>query len=48
MRSAIGLRPLGRLADASNATFLCELEGVLPALRVIYKPVRGEQPRGTV
>ena len=44
MRSAIGLRPLGRLADASNATFLCELEGVQPALRVIYKPVRGEQP----
>jgi uncharacterized repeat protein (TIGR03843 family) len=43
MQSATGLRPVGRLADASNATFLCELEGANP-LQVIYKPVRGEQP----
>ncbi|MFM7781899.1 MAG: SCO1664 family protein [Candidatus Limnocylindrus sp.] len=43
MRSATGLRPLGRLAAASNATFLCELEGANP-LQVIYKPIRGEQP----
>jgi hypothetical protein len=44
LRTAEGLRPVGRLADASNATFLCELEGVKPALQVIYKPIRGEQP----
>jgi hypothetical protein len=44
LRTATGLRPVGRLADASNATFLCELEGVKPALQVIYKPIRGEQP----
>ena len=36
MRSASGLHPIGRLTDASNATFLCELEGVKPALQVIY------------
>ena len=44
LRSAEGLRPVGRLADASNATFLCELEGTTPAVQVIYKPIRGEQP----
>ncbi len=44
LRTATGLRPVGRIADASNATFLCELEGVKPALQVIYKPIRGEQP----
>ena len=44
MRSASGLHPIGRLTDASNATFLCELEGVKPALQVIYKPIRGERP----
>ena len=44
MRSASGLHPVGRLTDASNATFLCELEGVEPALQVIYKPIRGERP----
>lgn len=43
IRGATGLRPVGRLADASNATFLCELEGDRP-LKVIYKPIRGEQP----
>ena len=43
LRSATGLRPIGRLADASNATFLCELEGANP-IQVIYKPIRGEQP----
>lgn len=35
------LRPIGRIAEASNASFLCELDG---GLRVIYKPIRGEQP----
>lgn len=44
MRSASGLHPIGRLTDASNATFLCELEGVTPALQIIYKPIRGERP----
>ncbi len=44
MRNASGLHPIGRLTDASNATFLCELEGVEPALQVIYKPIRGERP----
>ena len=44
MRGASGLHPIGRLTDASNATFLCELEGVEPALQVIYKPIRGERP----
>lgn len=43
MRAAPDLVPLGRLAEASNATFLCELAGELP-LRVIYKPIRGEAP----
>ena len=43
LHTATGLRPVGRLADASNATFLCELEGSNP-LQVIYKPIRGEQP----
>jgi len=43
LHTATGLRPVGRLADASNATFLCELEGANP-LQVIYKPIRGEQP----
>lgn len=43
LHTATGLRPVGRLADASNATFLCELEGASP-LQVIYKPIRGEQP----
>ena len=43
LHAATGLRPVGRLTDASNATFLCELEGANP-LQVIYKPIRGEQP----
>ncbi len=43
LHAATGLHPIGRLADASNATFLCELEGETP-LQVIYKPIRGEQP----
>ncbi|MGI9095774.1 MAG: SCO1664 family protein, partial [Candidatus Limnocylindrus sp.] len=33
---------MGQLVDASNFTLLCEI-GDAP-LRVIYKPVRGEQP----
>lgn len=43
LRSARELRPIGRLADASNATLLCELVGKR-SLQVIYKPIRGEQP----
>ncbi|HEV3486304.1 MAG TPA: SCO1664 family protein, partial [Vicinamibacterales bacterium] len=35
------LEILGRLVDASNATFVCRLEG---SQRVVYKPVRGERP----
>ena len=31
----------GRLIDASNATFLCTVDG---DVRVVYKPVRGERP----
>jgi uncharacterized repeat protein (TIGR03843 family) len=42
--AATDLRPIGRLAEASNATFLCELIGVEPALQVVYKPIRGEAP----
>jgi hypothetical protein len=38
---------VGRLTDASNATFVCDIEvtedGAEP-LRVVYKPVRGERP----
>jgi hypothetical protein len=38
---------VGRLTDASNATFLCDIEGGdgnTEPLRVVYKPVRGERP----
>jgi len=35
------LEILGRLTDASNATFLCTVDGVGQA---VYKPVRGERP----
>ena len=42
LRSARELRPVGQLVDASNFTLLCEI-GDEP-YRVIYKPIRGEQP----
>ena len=41
MRRSPALEPIGRIAEASNASFLCEIEG---GLHVIYKPVRGELP----
>ena len=41
MRHSPGLEPIGRIAEASNASFLCELAG---GIQVIYKPIRGEQP----
>jgi len=41
MQRSQDLKPIGRIAEASNASFLCELDG---GLQVIYKPIRGEQP----
>lgn len=41
MQISPDLEPIGRIAEASNASFLCEIEG---GLQVIYKPIRGEQP----
>ena len=41
MRRSPELEPIGRIAEASNASFLCEIEG---GLQVIYKPIRGELP----
>jgi len=41
MRHSPELEPIGRIAEASNASFLCEIEG---GLQVIYKPIRGELP----
>ena len=44
------LQVVGRIAEASNATFLCELRvpwelpGGAPLLHVVYKPIRGERP----
>lgn len=40
------LEIIGRLTDASNATFLCEVEVDAGAERVraVYKPTRGERP----
>ncbi len=43
------LRPVGRLADASNATLFCHVAGPGPdgaevELACVYKPVRGERP----
>ena len=40
------LEIIGRLADASNATFLCSLIPAIggDAVRVVYKPIRGERP----
>jgi uncharacterized repeat protein (TIGR03843 family) len=44
MRTASDLLPIGRIATASNASFLCELVGAQIPLQVIYKPIRGEAP----
>jgi uncharacterized repeat protein (TIGR03843 family) len=41
MQHSPKLEPIGRIAEASNASFLCEIEG---GLQVIYKPIRGELP----
>ena len=41
MQRSQDLKPIGRIAEASNASFLCEIDG---GLHVIYKPIRGEQP----
>ena len=41
MQHSHDLKPIGRIAEASNASFLCEVDG---GLQVIYKPIRGEQP----
>lgn len=41
MRRSPELEPIGRIAEASNASFLCEIAG---GNQVIYKPIRGEQP----
>ena len=41
MQRSQELKPIGRIAEASNASFLCEIDG---GLQVIYKPIRGELP----
>jgi uncharacterized repeat protein (TIGR03843 family) len=41
MKISHDLTPIGRIAEASNASFLCEIDG---GLQVIYKPIRGELP----
>ena len=41
MQVSNDLTPIGRIAEASNASFLCEIDG---GLQVIYKPIRGELP----
>ena len=41
MQLSHDLTPIGRIAEASNASFLCEIDG---GLQVIYKPIRGELP----
>lgn len=39
------LKVIGRLVDASNATLLCEIEGIdSTPVKVIYKPRAGERP----
>lgn len=43
------LEVVGRLTDASNATFLCDLMSDEPSegaagVRCVYKPIRGERP----
>jgi uncharacterized repeat protein (TIGR03843 family) len=44
-QAPIGL--VGRLVDASNATFYCELvgeDGPRPTVHAVYKPIEGERP----
>jgi uncharacterized repeat protein (TIGR03843 family) len=41
MQVSHDLTPIGRITQASNASFLCEIDG---GLQVIYKPIRGELP----
>jgi hypothetical protein len=41
------VRLVGRLVDASNATFYCELagaDGPRPTVHAVYKPIEGERP----
>jgi uncharacterized repeat protein (TIGR03843 family) len=38
------LRVLGRYVDASNATFLAEIEDADRVVRCVYKPTAGERP----
>jgi len=42
--SAAGLKIVGRLVDASNATLQAIIEESDPAIKVIYKPIAGEKP----
>ncbi len=42
--SAAGLKIVGRLIDASNATLQAIIEESDPAIKVIYKPIAGEKP----
>jgi uncharacterized repeat protein (TIGR03843 family) len=38
------LRVLGRIAEASNTTLLCEVQSGERVLRCVYKPAAGERP----
>jgi len=38
------LEVVGRLTDATNATFLCQISGGLSGMLAVYKPRRGERP----
>ncbi|HQE32306.1 MAG TPA: SCO1664 family protein [Propionibacteriaceae bacterium] len=38
------LRPIGRLVEASNATFLCAYDTDEGEIHVVYKPTAGEAP----
>ncbi len=38
------LRPIGRLVEASNATFLCAYDTDDREIHVVYKPIAGEAP----
>ena len=42
--SSAGLKIVGRLVDASNATLQAIIEESDPAIKVIYKPIAGEKP----
>ena len=39
---------IGRLVDASNATLQATLENTEPVMKVVYKPVLGENRYGTL